>query len=162
MPIKTSKFSGQLPGVTIVVDGDPQNSGLGPFVAWSSVTDVGERVLTAPTAAIARQALGIAFAGNALIAGDIIQTDEAYAAASGISLVVANSDGGAFNITVARSLVNPVGDPQVFLVMKVGAGVNPVQIVDDTAAVIFTMVQGSAAFALVAVIDGVVYASGVT
>ena len=162
MPIKTTKFAGNLPGVTIVVDGDPQDSGLGPYVPWSSVTDVGERVITAPTAALARQALGIAFAGNALIAGDIVQTDEAYEVPSGVALVVVDSDAGAFDLTVLRSLVNPVGDPAVFLVMKAGNGVNPVQIVDDAASVRFVLITGGAAMALVAVIGNVVYASGVT
>lgn len=159
--IKTTKFAGLLPGVTIVVDGDPQNSGQGPYVPWSSITDVGERVITALTAAQARQALGIAFAGNALIAGDIITADEALSAASGIALYILNSDGGTFDFTINRTLVNPVGDPAVFLVMKTGNGVNAIRFVDDAAAVRFVMIADTA-FALVAVVDGTVYVSGVT
>jgi hypothetical protein len=162
MPIRTSKYAGNLPGVSIIVDGDPQDSGLGPYVPWSSVTDVGERVITAPTAAIARQALGIAFAGNALLAGDIVQTAIAYTLVSGVGLVLVDSDTGAFDVTVARALVNPVGDPVLALVLKVGSGVNPVLIKDDLGAVIFALVQGGQAMCFVTVIGGTVYANGVT
>lgn len=70
-------------------------------------------------------------------------------------IVWADASAGAFPITVPRTL------DRSFMVLKTDASSNPVSIVDDLGAPVFTLLTGRQAFALVSVSDNVVVAGGV-
>lgn len=158
MPIKSTKYSGVGPGVTILVDGDPQDTGQGPYLPLSSVTDLGDKLVRAPNAATARQALGIT--GQALFGGTVRPVSANATVLGDDGVLLADAGGGAFTITVPRD----IGDPKALMVLKVGGDTNPVTIQDDSGdpdAAKMVLIEGGQAFAIVVVSAGAVYANGV-
>jgi hypothetical protein len=157
MPITVTKFAGATPE-TIFVDSNPQDSGQGPYVPWSSVTDLGEELIRAPNAATARQALGIT--GQALFGGTVRPISANGNVLGDDGILLANAAGGAFVITMARD----IGDPKALMVLKVGTDTNPVTIQDDSGgpnAVKMVLLAGGQAIAVLVASGGVVYANGV-